>query len=382
MTVCSKRDSKVIKVCFVVLKAYPLFNQEVEKVFGGAEVDAYYLATELAKDKNFQVSFVVGDYGQEPVEVHEGVTVIKSLNVEKNFFLGGGRLWKALHRADSDIYLRKGASLGTTLVALFCKGHGRAFVCRTAGAHECDGTYIREHRLRGKAFVWSLRHAAAVFTQNDTDAQNLSAGTGIDSIVIPNGHRLGDLAPVDRDTILWVGRSADVKRGELFLKLASAMPQERFAMICKEATDDKDYSQLATKAGRIENLEFISGVPFGQVESFFQRAKVFVNTSYSEGFPNTFIQAGKCGTPILSLKVNPDGFIDKYGCGLCADDDWGLFVDMLKQMLDTVRAGEYAANSRRYVLENHDVSEIVEQYKAIFGRIAANEKSQDLDRDG
>jgi glycosyltransferase involved in cell wall biosynthesis len=160
------------------------------------------------------------------------------------------------------------------------------------------------------------------------------------------------------------------------------MPQERFTMICKEATDDKDYSQLATKAGRIENLEFISGVPFGQVESFFQRAKVFVNTSYSEGFPNTFIQAGKCGTPILSLKVNPDGFLDKYGCGLCADDDWRLFVDMLKQMLDIVRAGEYAANSRRYVLENHDVSEIVEQYKAIFGRIAANEKSQDLGRDG
>jgi len=366
---------KPIRVCFVVLKAYPLFNPKIEKIFGGAEVDAYFLATELAKDRNFEVSFVVGDYGQEPVEVHQSVTVIKSLNVEKNLFLGGGQLWKALHRADGAIYLRKGASLGTTLVALFCKGHGRAFVCRTAGAHECDGTYIREHRLRGKAFVWSLRHAAAVFTQNNIDAQNLSASTGIDSIVIPNGHRLGDLVPTDRNTILWVGRSADVKRGELFLKLARAMPQERFTMICKEATDDKDYSHLATKAGEIENLEFISGAPFGHVESFFRHAKVFVNTSYSEGFPNTFIQAGKCGTPIVSLKVNPDGFLDNYRCGLCADDNWGLFVDMLKQMLDTVRASEYGANSRRYVLENHDVSKIVEQYKTIFGRIVTDKKS-------
>ncbi|MHC5059870.1 MAG: glycosyltransferase family 4 protein [Planctomycetota bacterium] len=378
----SKRESKAIKVCFVVLKAYPLFNQKVEKVFGGAEVDAYFLATELAKDKNFQVSFVVGDYGQEPVETHQGVTVIKSLDVEKNFFLGGGRLWNALHRADSDIYLRKGASLGTALVAIFCKRHGRNFVCRTAGARECDGTYIKEHRLRGKAFVWSLRQAAAVFTQNDADAKNLSAGVGIDSIAIPNGHRLDDMAPADKDAILWAGRSAEVKRPELFLKLAGEMPQERFIMICKEATDDTRYTQLKEKASLIENLEFISGVPFGQIDSFFQRAKVFVNTSFSEGFANTFIQAGKCSTPILSLKVNPDGFLDKYGCGLCADDDWQRFVDMFKQMLDTEKAEQYGIGGRRYVMENHDVSQIVEQYKDIFRRITANTKSQDQDQDG
>lgn len=53
---------KPIRVCFIILNAYPLFNLEVKDVIGGAEVDLYLLATELAKDKNFQVCFVMGDY--------------------------------------------------------------------------------------------------------------------------------------------------------------------------------------------------------------------------------------------------------------------------------------------------------------------------------
>ena len=53
-----------ISICFVMPKAYCLFNPEVEGVFGGSEVDLYYLSTELAKDEDYHVSFIVADYGQ------------------------------------------------------------------------------------------------------------------------------------------------------------------------------------------------------------------------------------------------------------------------------------------------------------------------------
>ena len=364
--------NKPIRVCFVVLKAYPLFNPKVEKIFGGAEVDAYFLATELAKDRDFEVSFVVGDYGQEPVELREGVTVIKSIDVEKKLFLSSPRLWSTLHKADSQIYIRKGPSLGTALVALFCKANARVFICRTSHADECDGTYLRRHWFRGKAFLWSLGSAKAVLTQNETDSENLLAVAGINSVVIRNGHRLEKPKDTNRDIVLWVGRSADFKRAELFLELAKEVPQQRFVMICREATDDKSYHHLVSGAKQIENLEFIPGVPFCQVDGFFQQARVFVNTSEAEGFPNTFIQACKSATPILSLNVDPDGFVDKYGCGLCAQNEWGRFVDMLRRMLNTPDSAEFGANGRRYFLENHNVSKIVEQYKEIFRRLIAN----------
>ena len=68
-----------IRVCFIILRAYPLFNPQTKSIIGGAEVDLYLLATELAKDKKFEVRFVVGDYGQKPTEVRENVTIIKSV---------------------------------------------------------------------------------------------------------------------------------------------------------------------------------------------------------------------------------------------------------------------------------------------------------------
>ena len=77
-----------IQVCFLSLRAYPIFNTSVNAAFGGAEVDLYLLATEIAKDYGFRVSFVVGDYGQENIETRENVTIIKSLDVNKNLFLG------------------------------------------------------------------------------------------------------------------------------------------------------------------------------------------------------------------------------------------------------------------------------------------------------
>ena len=117
-----------IRVCFLSLRAYPIFNPSVNAIFGGAEVDLYLLATEIAKDYGFQVSFVVGDYGQESIETRENVTIIKSLDVNKNLFLGSPMIWKALKKANADIYIQEACSLSTVLFAFFCKCKNKKFV--------------------------------------------------------------------------------------------------------------------------------------------------------------------------------------------------------------------------------------------------------------
>ncbi len=360
-----------LKICFVCPKAYPLFNQEADAVFGGAEVDLYYLGTELAKDDNFEVSFVTADYGQPNIETRENVKIIRSLNFHSNPLSGAICIWQALQKADADIYMLKTPSPGLVLVSLFCRRNHKALVYRTASQRECDGTYLKEHFLMGKMFALSLRKCLAVFVQNNTDSVNLKHTLNIEAIVIPNGHRLSPPANEPRDYILWIGRSVAIKQPEKFLELAKEFPDEKFAMICQHATGDNNYDELKNAAAKISNLEFIDRVPFDQIEKWYQRSKVFVNTSRVEGFPNTFIQAGQAGTAILSLQVNPDNFLNEYQCGLSAQGEMNNLTQALKFLLENQRYIETGRNAQKYVEQKHDIKKIVETYKPIFQQITS-----------
>jgi len=360
-------QSLPIKICLIAPKAYPLFNPEVKKIFGGAELEFYILACELAKDARYAVSFVTADYGQPDAEVIEGVTIYKGLRFERNALAGALRIWRAMKRADAEIYMQETASPGTFLVASFCQWFHRAFVYRTAHQEECNGDYLKTHFPAAKGFGWALKRAARVLVQNDQDQAQLKATVGVDSEVIRNAHPLNHLAAADREFILWSGRSAAFKRPHLYLDLARRTPDERFLIICQQATEDSDYQRLRVEAEAIVNLEFIERVPFHAIGEYFERAKMCVNTSESEGFANTFVDACKAGTPILFLCVNPDDFITANHCGYCAAGDWDMFLatfDQLRREAD--RREQLGSNGRRYVEDNDDIKKIVEEYQAVF----------------
>jgi glycosyltransferase involved in cell wall biosynthesis len=360
---------EVIKICFIAPKAYPLFSPDVKGVFGGAEVDLYFLATELAKDKSFDVSLITADYGQERCETIRGVRIIKSLNFKKNPLIGAFKVWRAIRKADANIYMIKTISPGMFLLAFYCRLKGKTFLYRTSNTNSCDGTYLRQHRVQGRIYKWALRTAKHVFVQNKTDRANLERTTGVTPAVIPNAHRLAEFREGGRDTILWIGRSVPIKRPMLFIDLAEKIPAEKFVMICQRATGDREYGQLPARAKRVGNLEFIERVGFDKIHSYFRRAKVFVNTSKAEGFPNTFIQACEHATPILSLNVNPDGFLEQHNCGICCDDRFECLVDSLNSMLADNRYVELGKNARKYVEQNHDIKRTVEEYKDFFRRL-------------
>lgn len=353
-------------VCFIAPKAYPIFNPEIESVFGGAEVDLYMIATELAKDDNFDVSFIVADYGQPAEETRENIRILKSLDFKQNSITGAKKIWQALKQADADVYMMKTASPGVPLVHLFCNQHGRRFIYKTAHQRECDGTYLRQHPVLGRLFVRSLMKADTVIAQNNSDCDSLNLLFGIHSIAIPNAHRIKELSDTEKRSILWVGRSVEFKHPERFIELARQFPDEPFVMICQRATDDTQYDKLKADADQINNLDFVERVPFDEIDSYFEQARVFINTSDSEGFPNTFIQACKAGTAILSYAVNPDGFLDEHHCGISCNGDFQQLKTMLESLLQDQRYCEPGQNGREYVKRTHDIMTIIEQYKSIF----------------
>jgi len=358
--------SKKIKVCFVILKAYPLFNPSIASATGGAEVDLYLLSKALARDPLFDVSFVLGDYGQAEIEVVDNVTLIKSVNVNQNLILGGYKIWKALKQVDADVYMSECSSLGISLYRLFCRVHQKKFVYRTAHTNECDGTYIKKSWIKGMFFKNALRKSDVVLTQNISDKKSLYQTTGVSAEVVKNCCDIPEINVSAKSGALWVARSASFKRPTLFFKLAKQYSQYQFTMICEKAFGDTQYDQLQKDADALENIDFISHVCFNEIDNYFAKARVFVSTSESEGFPNTFVHAAKCSTPILSLMVNPDQFLDKHKCGWCANDDWNRFATLFADVMNNENELPEGANGKKYIEDNHDIDHIIERYKEIF----------------
>ena len=357
------------KICFISPKAYNIFNNNVGGVFGGAEVDLYYLATELAKDPEYDISFIVADYGQDEVEVIENVRVIKSIDFKANHVKGFMQVWRAMKKADAQAYMIKTATLGTALAAAFCRMHKRTFLYRTAHSSHCDGSWMRKNRLKAPIFKWAINNARLIFAQNDSDKAALKKTFGLNAITAANGHRIKETADSARRDILWVGRSVGFKRPELFLELAKMMPCYKFKMICQRATGDSKYERITEAVTEISNLEFIDRVPFHDISRHFAGARLFVNTSTVEGFPNTFIQSCLTGTPIASLAVNPDGFLDKNQCGICVDEDMTKICELINKLDNSEYFCELSGNALNYARKKHDIAKVVELYKREFEKI-------------
>jgi len=356
-----------ISICFIMPKAYPLFNRACPAYFGGAEVDLYMLAKELALDERFQISFIVADYGQPYIEERDGLFLINGCDLKSGPWKNARRLWQALKTADSQIYFLKTPSPALYLAYRFCQKYHRRLVYRTANSNETDGTYAHKHPLLGRLFYRVLKKAAWVFTQNDSDAQNLRQNLALVAHAIKNGHQIMPApAPQPRDNILWVGRSVTIKNPHLFFQLARKFPQEHFTMICRRATGDEQYEQLAQLARQTPNLEFLPDVPFEKTSDYFCRAKLFVNTSAAEGFPNTYIQACMAATPILSFTVNPDNFLHHFNCGRCADNEWPKFCRCFEELQQPELLEQLGRNAYHYVRGHHDIKQTVNQYKQLF----------------
>ncbi|EKD70976.1 MAG: hypothetical protein ACD_46C00309G0001, partial [uncultured bacterium] len=68
-------QNKKIKVCFVQSHVYPFFDKTVKTTIGGAELQMYLLGTNIALDNEFEVSYLVGDFGQPKIIKHGSVVL-------------------------------------------------------------------------------------------------------------------------------------------------------------------------------------------------------------------------------------------------------------------------------------------------------------------
>jgi glycosyltransferase involved in cell wall biosynthesis len=148
------------------------------------------------------------------------------------------------------------------------------------------------------------------------------------------------------------------------------MPDHEFRMIGGPGDGERElYDSIKVRADATKNVRFLGFLPFERTEEQFDQASVFVNTSESEGFPNTFLQAWSRGVPSVSF-VDAGARLDR--------NPVGLLVRSFDEMLAAVRsvAADDAFRVREgqrcaaYVERNHSPDRIVELYERVFAEMA------------
>ena len=327
--------------------------------FGGAEVQISSIAKFLAKDKKFQVSIVVGDYGQTKTVKQNYLILFLSFKHGRFFPFEVIRFFLLLRKINADIYIERTMNIKVGLVSLFCQLFRKKFIYMIAhnwDAQKNFGHYLSY--LSRLSFIFGLKHADLIIAQTKDQQKQLLNNWKLSSFLFPS-ILPNNVIPLKTNKqgnyVLWIGRAEKWKQAEIFLKLVSYFPKEKFIMICRLGHDFRYYQKLFTWLQPLPNLEFFNDIIFTQINYFFKQAKMLVNTSISEGFPNTFLQAGLNQVPILSLTANPDNFISRYRCGLVANNNINQLIKNCQKLLkNRSLARSFGKNNFRYVNSHHN----------------------------
>jgi glycosyltransferase involved in cell wall biosynthesis len=360
-----------MKVCFVAHGVYPIISNScpIERI-GGAELQQVQVGRGL-RQRNIDVSYITYDHGQPDGEIIDGLTIHKSFRESEGlpgirfFYPRLFKIWRALQRADADVYYCRAAGFMPGVLALFCRLHRKKFIY--AGAHDSDfmpdRLLISNQRDRF-LYRFGLRHADAIFVQSRQQQQLLKDNFGLESMVIRNllgGEDMEEPVP-ERGVILWVSTIKTWKRPFQFIQLARLFPDEHFVMIGPDDGSDMEIYQAVTEQCRqLANIDFLGFQPLEQTEQYFTRCKVFVNTSEQEGFPNTFLQSWRRGIPVISY-VDPDNVIRENSLGLVVTSEDAL-REALRSFLEGPRPDPEGI--RQYFSDNHSAG-VFEQYRTIL----------------
>ncbi|MFC6518700.1 glycosyltransferase family 4 protein [Undibacterium arcticum] len=241
---------------------------------------------------------------------------------------------------------------------------------RVASDTDCepDKLLIRYWRDK-KLYEYGLRRADAILVQSiwqqDAMRTNYSLHSRVAEMLVDTPERA-----VARDIdVLWVSNLRQLKRPELYLALVKKFPQLKFHMVGGPQPGFGElFNQIRREAADLPNCTFHGLVPYHEMDNKYAAARVFVNTSDTEGFPNSYLQAWIRGTPVVTF-FDPDAVIRR--------ENLGRAVSSLDEMASAVT--EFVANDnvwsaasercKAYMARFYGEDRILSPYLEMFKRI-------------
>src|SRR5690348_2063800 len=365
-----------MKICLVGLDNLPVLAPEYRHhIIGGESVQQTLLGRALAR-RGHDVSMIVADHGQADAEEREAIRIFKAYHpgagipVLRFIHPRWTNTWSALARADADLYYTSCAGMHVGLVALFCRRHRRRFVFRTASDTDCDGSRLLVRFARDRLlYAYGLRRADAILVQSASQAETLSRCFGLKGRVA--GMLVEKALPVAARDIdaLWVSNIRREKRRDRILERAERLPEGKIHMVGGSLPGEEAlFRNVNLAAAAKANVSFHGRLSYWDANDLYGRARVFVNTSDVEGFPNSYLQAWIRGVPVVTL-IDPDGVIEREGLGVAVSSAAHIPAAVRHLLRDSTAWKAASDRCRAFMAREHSEDKILAPYLDTFEEI-------------
>jgi glycosyltransferase involved in cell wall biosynthesis len=278
----------------------------------------------------------------------------------------------ALARADGAVYVQRSAGSETGVVGLYARSRGRQFILSTSWDGDLSlATPIS--RLARVSYRVGRRLATVVVVQTESQLAEARSLVDVPVHLIRSFAEPASELSHQREAFLWVGRIAEYKDPLSYLELAERLPDARFWMVATDGGPRTLLSiQLRERAERLPNLQLLEPRPREELFDLYRRTLAVVNTSTVEGFPNTLLEGWSCGAAALSLRLDPDGVIARYGLGATAGGSIDTLETQARELWASAeRLDAIAANARRYLREVHSAAVVGAQWAELIATLLA-----------
>lgn len=370
-----------MRIAILAPTAAPAFLEDDSAAIGGAERQLAMLGRHMIQ-RGHEVDVLVAGGGGE-------AEVCRNGRVWPGFPLGGAPLLKLVHpkgssllrflaERGSEVLLQRGASELTALAAVSARLRGIPFVFMLASDRDLEsGREILPHPQDRVLFHESIREAKRLVAQTRNQARKLWRVYGLRAEVLPSfltGESGGGGDPSQGESILWGGNIRRVKRPEWLLYLARHFPEREFLVFGAAAPGSETYCEgLVERFKSCPNLRYLGSRPPAALPGLFRRARVLINSSEAEGFPNTFLEAWQHGLDVIA-SVDPDGILRREGLGFPVSSKEEM-AEVLSRLLAAPKSERElrARKARAYLIDEHDPTELARCWERLLEGLVPRE---------
>jgi len=219
--------------------------------------------------------------------------------------------------------------------------------------------------LKKRYFKYSTR----IISQTKEQKKKLKINLGYESEIFPNAHPIpkGPFAKNNPPKIIWVANIKPIKKPEMFIDLAKRFQNKKIDFIMIGRSDKGKYqNKINNLILDIPNLIYKGELSLEETNKEISSSYLLINTSESEGFSNTFIQAWMRETPVISMNSDPGGIITSNRIGFITPDIDELFKKV-KYLIENPNEGlNMGKLARRISIQKFSIEKIGDQYLELF----------------